>query len=49
MLLAREFGHNDVIATFAPQQGVPSRRENMRDLLQELDRVDRGATLEADL
>jgi hypothetical protein len=47
--LARELGHNDLIAIFAPQQDVLCRRENVRDLLQELDRIDRGVTLEADL
>jgi hypothetical protein len=36
MLLAREFGHNDLIATFAPRQVMPSRQENVPDLLQQL-------------
>jgi hypothetical protein len=49
MLLAREFGHNGLLAIFALRQDVPSRRENVRDLLQELGRVDRGGTFEADL
>jgi hypothetical protein len=49
MLLGRGFGHNDLIATFAPRQDVSSRRENVCDRLQELGRFDRGATLEADL
>jgi hypothetical protein len=48
MLLARDFGRKGVIATFAPRQNVPSHRENLRDLLQELGRFDRGATLEGD-
>jgi hypothetical protein len=47
--LAQEFGHNGLIATFTPRQAAPRRRENVRDLLQELDRFDRGVTLEADL
>jgi hypothetical protein len=49
MLLAREFGYNDLIAPFAPRQVVPSRQENVRDLLQQLTSFDRGVTLEADL
>jgi hypothetical protein len=49
MLLAREFGHNDLIATFAPRQVVPSRQENVRDLRQQLASFDRAVTLEADL
>jgi hypothetical protein len=49
MLLAREFGYNDLIATFAPQQDVPSRQANVRDLFQELDIFNRGATFKADL
>jgi hypothetical protein len=49
MLLARESGHNGLIATFAPQPDVPSHQENVRDLEQGLDRVGGGATLEANL
>jgi hypothetical protein len=49
MLSAREFRHNDLIATFAPRQIVPSRQENVPDLLKQLARFDRGVTLEADL
>jgi hypothetical protein len=49
MLLAREFGDNDLIANFAPRQVVPSRQENVRDLLQQLASFDTGVTLEADL
>jgi hypothetical protein len=49
MLLAREFGRNDLIANFAPRQDVPSHRESVCDPLHKLDRFDRGATLKADL
>jgi hypothetical protein len=49
MLLAREFGDNDLGATFAPGQDVASHQENVLDQLQELARFDRGATHEADL
>jgi hypothetical protein len=49
MLLAREFGYNGLLASFAPRQHVPSGRENARVLLQELGRFDRHATLEADV
>jgi hypothetical protein len=49
MLSAREFWQNDLIATFARRQDVPSRRENVRNLLEELARFDRRATHKADL
>jgi hypothetical protein len=49
MLLARELGHNDLIANFAPRQVVPSRQENVRDLLEQLASFDTCVTLEADL
>jgi hypothetical protein len=48
-LLAREFGYNDLIATFAARQVVPSHSENVRDLLQQFASFDTGVTLEADL
>jgi hypothetical protein len=47
MLLPREFGHNGLIATFAPRQDMSSHRVNVHDLLQELDIGDKGATFEA--
>jgi hypothetical protein len=47
--LAREFGHNGLIASFSWQQGVPTRQENVHDLSQELNKDVRSATIEADL
>jgi hypothetical protein len=47
--LAREFGHNGLISSFGLHQGVPSRQENVHDLLQELNKGIRGATFDADL
>jgi hypothetical protein len=49
MSSATEFGHYCLITSFALQQGVPSRQENVHDLLQELNEGIRGATFEADL
>jgi hypothetical protein len=48
MLLAREFGHNSLITLLAPQRDMPRCEENVRELLQELDRSPRGTTIEAE-
>jgi hypothetical protein len=49
MSLAREFGHNGLIASFSSQQGVPTRQENVHNLSQELNKDVRSATIEAGL
>jgi hypothetical protein len=49
ILLAQEFGHNNLIASLVPQRGVPRHEENRHDLLQEFDRDFRSTTIDADL
>jgi hypothetical protein len=47
ILLAREFGYNSLITRLVPQRDFPRRERNLHELLQELDRNPRGATIEA--
>jgi hypothetical protein len=49
ILLAQEFGHNGLIASLVPQRDVSKHEENAHDLLQELNRSFRSATIDADL
>jgi hypothetical protein len=49
ILLAQEFGPNDLIASLVPRQDVPRHEENVDDLLHELNRDFRSTTIEADL
>jgi hypothetical protein len=49
ILLAKEFGHNGLIASLVPQRDVPKHEENVHDLLQELNRDFRSTTIDADL
>jgi hypothetical protein len=48
MLLAREFGHNSMSTRLVPQRDFPTREENVHELLQELDRIPRSTTIEAE-
>jgi hypothetical protein len=49
ILLAQESGHNALIASLVPQRDVPSHKENVHNLLQELNRDIRSTTIDADL
>jgi hypothetical protein len=49
ILLAQEFGYNDLIASLVPQRDVLRHEENVYDLLQELNRDFRSTTIDADL
>jgi hypothetical protein len=48
VLLAREFGDNSLITRLVPQQDFPRLEGNVHTLLQELDRIPRGITIEAE-
>jgi hypothetical protein len=49
ILLAQEFGHNGLIASWVPQRDIPRHEENGYDLLQELNRDFKSTTIDADL
>jgi hypothetical protein len=49
ILLAQEFGHNGLIASLVPQRDIPRHKENVYDLLQELNSDFRSTTIDADL
>jgi hypothetical protein len=46
--LAREFGHNGLIARVVPQRDFSRLEGNVHELLQELDRSSRNTTIEAE-
>jgi hypothetical protein len=48
VLLAREFGRNSLIPRLVPQRDFPRRGGKAHELLQELDRIPRGTTIEAE-
>jgi hypothetical protein len=48
MLLAREFGHNNIITRLALQRDFPRREGNVHELLQDLDRSPRGTIIEGE-
>jgi hypothetical protein len=49
ILLAQEFGNNDLNASLVPQRDIPRHEENVYALLHEVNRDFRSATIEADL
>jgi hypothetical protein len=49
ILLAQEFGHNDLIASLVRQRDVSRHEENVYDLLEQLNRDFRSTTIDADL
>jgi hypothetical protein len=48
VLLAREFGHNNLITHLVPQRDFPRREGNVHELFQALDRSLRKTTIEAE-
>jgi hypothetical protein len=48
VLLAREFGHNSLITRLVQQRDFPRLEGNVHELLEELDRIPRGTTIEAE-